>query len=348
MGARRAPPRRPPPLLLLLMAPLLACLLLAPSVALASPTPAPVSDCWKALSYDLCTVQDASGGVCKSKFLQDQFNDAAYRRQLFDFLVERYLTLTVGKSIESVLAVAFSPSNTTYAAYLDGAYGTACATDADVQALLLAANTEELAILFRGLWLDLMKQAEHCDANEVWILDMGCVCKEEKDCKVLNGAQHASVFKAVALMVAILVVVILFAGVASTRQLWSIALSHAKIDSAIEYFSARVHSMKGGASAEHSSAAPAATRSFASSTSSAGASMNQRTTGGSSVSRSYAAPSRPTSQPASPTSRRLAQREYPELAAAAPQSYGPAFVGATSTVLPPQSQPPPPKSTFDS
>jgi len=218
------------PVLLLVLLSTLPLRSLATSVA--------ATDCWKALSIDLCTVQDPTG-VCSSKFFQNQVADATYRRQLFDFLVERYRSLTVGKSVEAILSTAFSPLNSTYAAYLDGTYGTACATDAGIQTLLIPANVEELAIIFRDDWLVTMRQAMHCSENEVWVLNLDCVCKEDKDCDVLTGAQHSSAFKAVALMIGIFGMFVLFGFVALTRQQWAVMLGQKRLESSIEFMATR-------------------------------------------------------------------------------------------------------------
>jgi hypothetical protein len=213
-------------------------LLLLFSSSPCSATSAAATDCWKALSFDLCTVQDPTG-ICSSKFFQNQIADATYRRQLFDFLIERYRSLTVGKSIESILSTAFSPLNSTYAAYLDTTYGTTCATDAGIQLLLIVANVEELAIAFRDDWLVIMRQAMHCSENEVWVLNLDCVCKEDKDCDVLTGAQHSSAFKAVALMIGIFGIFVLFGFVALTRQQWAVMLGQKRLESSIEFMATR-------------------------------------------------------------------------------------------------------------
>jgi len=198
----------------------------------------PVTDCWKALSFDLCTIQDPTG-ICASKFFQNQIADATYRRQLFDYLIERYRSVTIGKSIDAILSTAFDPTNTTYAAYLDTTYGTECATDSGVQSLLIGSNVEQLAILFREDWLIVMRQAMHCSENEIWVLNLDCVCKEDKDCDVLTGAQHSSAFKAVAFMIGIFGVFVLFGFVALTRQQWTVALGHKRLENSIEYLAER-------------------------------------------------------------------------------------------------------------
>ena len=220
----------------LLHALLVLVLLLQLSFALPS---APVIACWKALSLDLCTVQDGTG-ICASKFQQDSIVDPAYRVQLFNYLVERYVTLTVGTSIETLLSFTLSPLNTTYAAYLDSAYGVACNSDPGVQGLLSVGVSESNAASARYLWLLTLQQASFCSANEIWILNQGCVCKEDKDCDELSDSEHGSLLKAIGLVLAIFVVIQVFTYVSLLRQIWTIFGGYDAIKSSIEYLSRKV------------------------------------------------------------------------------------------------------------
>lgn len=204
-----------------------------------------VLECWKALSYDMCTVQDATG-ICSSKFQQDVIVDADYRLALFNYLVERYATQTVGVSIETILSQTLSPLNSTYASQLDAAYGSACNTDASVAALLSVGVSEQNAQSSRYLWLLLLQQASFCSANEVWVLNQGCICKEDKDCDELSESEHGSLLKAIGLVLAIFVVIQIFTYVSLLRQIWTIFGGYDAIKSAIEYLSQSVRDGGGG------------------------------------------------------------------------------------------------------
>lgn len=201
----------------------------------------PVLDCWKALSYDMCTVQDSTG-ICASKFQQDVIVDADYRRQLFDYLVERYTTQTVGTSIEGIISSTLSPLNTTYASYLDAAYGTTCSTDSGVAALLSLSVSETNAENSRAMWLLILQQATFCSPNEMWVLNKGCVCKEDKDCDELSASEHGSLLQAIALVLAIILVIQIFTYVSLLRQIWAIFGGYDAVKGAIEFLSVATHS----------------------------------------------------------------------------------------------------------
>lgn len=197
----------------------------------------PVLGCWKALSYDVCTVQDATG-ICASKFQQDVIVDADYRRQLFEYLVERYTTQTVGTSIEGIVSATLSPLNTSYATYLDGTYSSACSTDSGVSALLFTGVSEANAETSRAMWLLVLQQASFCSPNEMWVLNKGCVCKEDKDCDELSTSEHGSLLQAIALVLAIILVIQIFTYVSLLRQIWAIFGGYDAVKSAIEFLSA--------------------------------------------------------------------------------------------------------------
>lgn len=174
-----------------------------------------ITDCFESLSFDLCTVQDASG-ECPERFQQPQFADPVYRRQLFNYLIEQYVTTEVGVTPSWVLSMALSASDTTYATYLDGTYGTACATDAGITAILNASVTPFGAELSRQTWILLMQQASFCTDNEIFVMGQGCACKEDKDCNDGTGSAHVMFSRAVAVLA---VVLLLWVG-------WGIANNH--------------------------------------------------------------------------------------------------------------------------
>lgn len=181
---------------------LLLLLLLTPQEVLCDP----VVECFDALAFDQCTVQDTTG-ICSERFQQNQFQNSTYAKQLFDALISQFLgSDTVNTTEPALLSILLSPSDSTYASYLDATYGSACATDAGVASILDVSVTEPIAEISRSWLLLLLRQANFCTDNEMFIIGEGCVCKEDKDCNDGTGSSHSSFIKAVALMVVVLAI----------------------------------------------------------------------------------------------------------------------------------------------
>lgn len=228
---------------------LISTLLASPVLSVIS---TPALDCWKALSFDGCTVQDATG-ICSSKFQQDAISDADYRLLLFNYLIERYATQTVGVSIDWIITQTLSPLNSTYATYLDTTYGTSCSTDSDIASLLSTDVAEVNAQAGRMWWLLLMQQAMFCTENEMWVLNQGCVCKEDKDCDQLSESDHSSMLKAIGLVLAIIIIIQIFTYVSLVRQIWAIFGGYQAVKSSIEFLAARLQPSSSSSSTASSS-----------------------------------------------------------------------------------------------
>ena len=163
-----------------------------------------ISDCFDSLAFDECTLLDPSG-VCQERFQQDEFANATYSQQLFKELIELFLlSPTLNTSASNLLPMLLSPSDTTYASYLDTTYGTACSTDSGIAAILNSSLTEPSAQMSRTWLLLLMRQANFCTDNEMFVIGQGCVCKEDKDCNDGTGSAHVELIKRMAAMVLVL------------------------------------------------------------------------------------------------------------------------------------------------
>lgn len=170
-------------------------------------------ECLNAVSYDLCS-NDASY-TCPTRFYLDQFVEPLYRQQLFTYLVDRYIFET-NASASWLLSQLLGASDT-YSNSVDSTYGTQCSTDPDIQTLVSGTSPAQ-ADIGRNWWLLLMKQAEFCTENQIFLQGMGCVCKEDKNCDETNTHQYTEVMRTMIFIVIVALVVTLSSIYVFTRH----------------------------------------------------------------------------------------------------------------------------------
>ncbi len=185
-------------------------------------TPISVSDinaiessaCLSAISFDLC-VPDT---YCKGRFYLDHFVVMPLQKQVFDYLLEQYLLGQPSLPSNDWFLALLASTNLGYTADFDSAfladidlaYGTACATNGSI-GTLLQDGTNLSVEDGRAMWLLFLRQASFCTENEVYVLDVGCVCREGKTCDEISAGMHLSSTGPIMLFIAVVAVVALWA-----------------------------------------------------------------------------------------------------------------------------------------
>lgn len=173
--------------------------------------------CLDALSFDLCS-NDASF-VCPGRFYLNQYMTPAYQQQLFTYLVNQYV-LGLNATVQWLLGQMLAQGDAvgSYSSYLDTTYGTVCGTDPHIQTNDLSpSTTQAMATNGREWWLLLLRSAEFCTENQIFVQGMGCVCKEDKNCDETNTHQYTSVMHTM-IFVEICVLVIVLISMFVLRQ----------------------------------------------------------------------------------------------------------------------------------
>lgn len=164
----------------------------------------------------MCVVRDAASGICPARFQQYEFS-GQMALDIFNYYLDKYADAT-NFTAEFWLAECFSPSDPSYAQYLDAAYNTSCATDAGVSALLTPSTTNGSAAAAQQAYLWLLRQAFFCTENQDATPGMGCVCQEGKDCDPLTSGGHVSAIHTLVVALIALVLLIVWRCVVQTRQ----------------------------------------------------------------------------------------------------------------------------------
>jgi hypothetical protein len=200
---------------------ILLIVLLFPSSASAVTATGAVYECWQWASYDICNVIDAGTGLCPAAFDQYAYADPATAQSIFFYYIDKFADSSAF-SAEFWISEIFSPSDPTYAEYLDATYNSTCSTDVGVAALLTTNTTDGSAIAARTAYLLLLRRAQFCGPNEMPIPFHGCECMAGKNCNDLRAEGAHEGLAALMCVCAVILLLVIWGATIMVRSAWSI------------------------------------------------------------------------------------------------------------------------------
>lgn len=140
----------------------------------------PVLDCFDAISFDVC--RNDTSFECFERFFIDQYMLFSDQTQFFDYLLNKF-AYDSGLSVDFILPQLATLLNVTdtgapYLEYVDSLFGTNC-SELNVT---FGSTTTQQAEDGRVWWLYLLDLADFCTENEIFVIGIGCMCPEDKNC----------------------------------------------------------------------------------------------------------------------------------------------------------------------
>lgn len=189
-------------------------------------------ECINAVSYELC-ITDATQ-ECQTAFFLDEFASMSYTEMLFYYLADLYIYESASPiAVSTFLLPQTLSANDSFSEWVDALYGTNCSRDPSVLAVLVN-STETQATYGREWWLSLLRVADFCLPNQIYVIGMGCVCKENKDCSETGTQPFTSIVTAMIFLILVVFFFVLYRIYVYTRHSQSIGKEYRAMMAAID------------------------------------------------------------------------------------------------------------------